>query len=287
MTDRYAVIGNPVAHSRSPEIHAAFAHATDQDMIYTRLLAPLDTFAQTLTAFRTAGDGGARGVNVTVPFKQEAFQFATAHSARARAAGAANTLRFDGETVYADNTDGVGLVRDITQNVGVGIAGKRVLLLGAGGAARGVVGALLAESPVALTINNRTIDKARAVIADWRQNGSNTAPNIDFSVLTADQLAHQQYDIVINATSSSLQNAQPELPLNVFADDALAYDMMYASAPTLFLQSATRAGARTADGLGMLVEQAAEAFFVWRQVRPRTNEVLAQLRASLSAAAWH
>ena len=282
MTDQYAVIGNPVAHSRSPEIHQAFAHLTNQDLQYTRLLAPIDQFTQTVEAFRQQG---ARGTNVTAPFKQEAFQYATQHSARAGMAGAANTLRFDGDDIFADNTDGAGLARDIVHNLGEGIAGKRVLLLGAGGAARGVVGALLAESPMQLAISNRTIDKASSLLADWRQNAPNTALDIDFVVLSAGQLAQQQFDIVINATAASLHDALPQISTDAFADSALAYDMTYGNASTPFLTLAARAGARKADGLGMLVEQAAEAFFVWRGVRPDTTDVLATLRASLQSAA--
>lgn len=266
MTDRYVVIGNPVAHSKSPRIHALFAAATGQDMAYGALLAPLDAFAATVREFIASG---GRGANVTVPFKEEAFRLATRLSERARAAGAVNTLAFDGAEIFGDNTDGAGLVRDLTANLGLTIAGKRVLLLGAGGAARGVILPLLAERPAALTIANRTVDKALA-LAEAFPGCTGCGP---------DDLAGSEFDLVINATSAGLKGGvSPRLTFS-WAPASLAYDMMYGK-DSDFLRQARAAGARAADGLGMLVEQAAEAFFVWRGLHPDTRRVLAELRSA-------
>jgi shikimate dehydrogenase len=262
MTDRYVVIGNPVAHSKSPRIHTLFAAATGQDIRYETLLAPLDGFASTLRDFIA---GGGRGANVTVPFKEEAFRLATRLSERARAAGAVNTLSFNGAEIDGDNTDGAGLVRDLQANLGFAIGGKRVLLLGAGGAARGAILPLLAERPAELLIANRTSDKATALAQAF--------PGCLACGLEG--LAKRTFDLVINATSAGLTGGVS--PRLTFAPGALAYDMVYGK-DTDFLRQATAAGARTADGLGMLVEQAAEAFLVWRGVRPDTAGVLAELR---------
>jgi shikimate dehydrogenase len=262
MRDRYVVIGNPVAHSQSPRIHALFAAATGQDMRYETLLAPLDGFAATVRDFAAAG---GRGANVTVPFKEEAFRLATRLSERARAAGAVNTLTFAGAEILGDNTDGAGLVRDLTKNLGLVVAGKRVLLLGAGGAARGVILPLLGERPAQLVIANRTVDKALALAKAF--------PGCTGCGL--DALEGREFDLVINATSIGLSGAVP--PRLTFAPGALAYDMVYGK-DTDFLHQARAAGAATADGLGMLVEQAAEAFKLWRGVRPETAAVLAELR---------
>ena len=264
MTDRYAVIGNPVAHSKSPAIHAAFAAATGQDLHYEALLAPLDGFAATVTAFMAAG---GRGANVTVPFKEEAFRLATRLTERARAAGAVNTLSFAAADILGDNTDGAGLVRDLTVNLGVALTGKRILLLGAGGAARGVILPLLGERPARLLIANRTADKAQALATAF---GRCEACGLE-------ALTGQTFDVVVNATSAGLSNAVPPRLTFSYAPEALAYDMMYGR-ETDFLRQAAAAGVRTADGLGMLVEQAAEAFGVWRGVRPETAAVLAELR---------
>jgi len=265
MTDRYAVFGNPVAHSKSPRIHALFAAATGQDLRYEAILAPLDGFAEAVRRF--AAEGG-RGANVTVPFKEEAFRLATRLTPRARAAGAVNTLRFDGQAIVGDNTDGAGLVRDITGNLGCELRGRRVLLLGAGGAARGVILPLLDAAPAGLVIANRTEDKA-ARLAD-------AFPGTTACGYTA--LAGRAFDIVINATSAGLVGAGLPLPDGIFAAGCLAYEMMYGRR-TPFMTLAQAAGATTADGLGMLVEQAAESFLLWRGVRPQTDRVLAQLRA--------
>ena len=270
MTDRYAVVGNPVAHSLSPQIHAAFARQTGADVEYTRLPAPLDGFAASVNAFRA---GGGRGVNVTLPFKLEAWRLATRRSERAEQAAAANTLKFDGDEIFGDNTDGAGLTRDIEINLGVVLAGKRILLLGAGGAARGVLLPLIERKPVALVIANRTHDKARDLAAQCSRWGRCVARRI--YELGADG----GFDVVINATSASVAGALPPLGAGVFAPGALAYDMMYGEKAALFLNfSRTQGAAMVADGLGMLVEQAAESFFVWRGVRPHTAPVMAQLR---------
>lgn len=270
MTDRYAVIGNPVEHSRSPQIHAAFALATGQDLHYARLLAPLDGFAATAREFFAAG---ARGANVTVPFKEEAWRLADELSPRARAAGAVNTLRAEGARLIGDNTDGAGLVRDLAQNLAVGLQGSRILLLGAGGAARGVLQPLLEARPAQLVIANRTLARAEELAARH--------PLLRATAFG--DLGGAQFDLVINATSASLAGEVPPLPPALFARGALAYDMMYGRGEMPFLAWARGAGAaRRADGLGMLVEQAAEAFFVWRGVRPQTAAVLADLRREVA-----
>jgi len=274
MPDRYAVVGNPVAHSKSPDIHAMFARQTGEDVAYERLLAPLDGFAGTVQAFRAAG---GRGCNVTVPFKLEAFRLAREHSARAREAQAVNVLKFDGAHVFGDNSDGVGLVRDIQDNLGLPLRGRRVLLMGAGGAAQGVLGPLLAAAPARLVIGNRTVSKAQALAARFPQAGADAG----LRALGYDELSGEPFDVVVNATSASLHDAALELPRALFAPGALAYDMMYGKGLTPFLRAAREQGAATlADGLGMLVEQAAESFFIWRGVRPLTAPVIAALRAS-------
>jgi shikimate dehydrogenase len=269
--DRYAVIGNPVEHSKSPDIHAAFAKATGQELSYERLLAPLDGFADTVAAFRL---GGGLGANVTLPFKLEAYALAAEHSARAVQAGAVNTLAWRGDHWFGDNTDGVGLVRDLRQNLGCRISDQRVLVLGAGGAARGILGPLLAAHPHMLVICNRTVKKADELAALFSEDGPvvSEAPQ---------DLIGQIFDVVINATSSSIGKSSAPLPWppGLFAPGALAYDLMYADTPTSFLDWAAAQGVtRLADGLGMLVEQAAESFFLWRGLRPETRPLLAALR---------
>ncbi len=282
--ERYVVIGNPIAHSKSPQIHAAFAHQTGETVAYDRLLAPLDGFEASVRDFIATG---GRGANVTVPFKLEAYALADLLSERATAAGAVNTMRFDrdGEriTIVGDNTDGVGLVRDIVVNAGVAVAGARVLLLGAGGAARGVILPLLAESPAQLVIANRTLERAEELVAQFAQAAhSASAGPVQLSASRFEQLAGS-FDVVINATSASLSAELPPVPPSVFAAGGFAYDMMYGAQPTVFMQMAAQAGAAVRDGLGMLVEQAAESFFVWRGVRPATMPVYRELRAQLAA----
>jgi shikimate dehydrogenase len=274
--DRYAVIGHPVAHSKSPQIHARFAAQTGQRMIYERLLAPLDGFDAAVRAFIAQG---GNGLNVTVPFKLEAHAIATQLSARAQAAGAVNTLKFDrtenGDAVIlGDNTDGVGLVTDITRNAGIDLAGKRILLLGAGGAARGVILPLLDAHPTELVIANRTRSKADDLASQFAAQGPIRAA--EFSGLAG------KFEVIINATSASLSDALPPIAPAVFGAGALAYDMMYGKEPTVFMRFARQHGATVRDGLGMLVEQAAESFFVWRSVRPDTAAVFTELRAGLS-----
>ena len=272
LNDRYVVIGNPIAHSKSPQIHARFAEQTAQSIQYERLLAPLDAFDQTLKSFITSG---GRGANVTVPFKLDAFRAATQLSARARAAEAVNTLRFDEGEIFGDNTDGVGLVRDIIHNAKFAISGKTVLLLGAGGAARGVIQALLAESPSQLIIANRTPERASELVEQFAHEANGLLQASSFADLKLN------FDLIINATSASLASELPSVPASIFASQSFVYDMMYSSHPTLFMQLATSHGAIIRDGLGMLVEQAAESFFVWRGVRPETTSVYQWLRTQL------
>ena len=274
MTDRYAVIGNPVAHSRSPAIHARFARQTGQDLAYDRLPAPLDGFIATVEAFRAAG---GRGLNVTVPFKVEAFAYCTRRSARATAAGAVNTLSFRDDGVHGDNTDGVGLVRDVEGRLGFRLAGARVLLLGAGGAARGVLAPLLDAGIARLTVANRTPARARELAA---LAGDPRVLGCGFDGLAAGEC----FDLVVNATSTGLGDAAPAIDEARYAGVRLAYDMVYGARPTAFMRQAAAQGCPTvSDGLGMLVEQAAESFFIWRGVRPQTEPVYQALREELAA----
>ena len=275
--DRYAVFGNPVAHSRSPAIHALFAAQTGQHLTYEKLLAPVDGFRGALRAFIA---GGGRGANVTVPFKLDAHAAATTLTARAAAAGAVNTLSFEGDRVIGDNTDGIGLVTDLLQNAGVVLAGRRILLLGAGGAAQGVLLPLLQSNPSQVVIANRTPEKAAAIAARFQEVAGADLSRTLLACALSDLDA--PFDIVINATAASLSDAVPVVSPAIFGHRTLAYDMMYASAPTAFMRLATGHGAAVRDGLGMLVEQAAEAFFVWRGIRPQTAAVLAQMRAALA-----
>ena len=272
MTSHYAVFGNPIAHSKSPLIHAEFAKQTGQDMDYQAILAPLDDFAGAIAAFR---DQGGAGANVTVPFKHQAFRFATRYTDRALTAEAVNTLKFENDgTILGDNTDGAGLVRDITENLQFSLAGKRLLLLGAGGAASGVGLSLLQCNPAELVIANRT--PAKAVLLADRLNKPGSASGYGFNELRG------SFDAVINATSASLHGELPPLPDTLFKPGALAYDMMYGKTDTPFMAWARQHGASTvSDGLGMLVEQAAESFYLWRDVRPDTTPVMAMLRAGI------
>jgi len=272
MTDRYAVLGNPIAHSKSPLIHAAFSSQTGQDIHYERILVPLDGFEATVRELITQG---YRGVNVTVPFKFEAFRLADETTLRAGDAGAVNTLIFNQTNVVGDNTDGAGLVRDIEVNLNRPIQAQRVLLLGAGGAAEGVLHPLLERKPSLLVIANRTLEKAGTMIA--KRPTSDT----ELAGCAFNDLSGQQFDIVINATSAGLTNAALPIPPTVYAADGLAYDMMYGH-DTPFMQQARETGAWAVDGLGMLVEQAAEAFYVWRGVRPETIPVMTMVRSLLT-----
>ena len=275
--DLYAVIGNPISQSKSPLIHTAFAKATGQNLVYTTVEGPLDGkdggFAGAVDAFRARG---GRGMNVTAPFKLDAFAYATDRSGRAELAGAANALKFEGDRVYAENFDGVGLVRDLTHNLRCALAGQRVLVLGAGGATRGALLPLLEERPTQLVIANRTLDKAQALAAPWASQHPVTGCGY------AD-LADQTFDVVLNATSASLRAELPPVPPTVFAAGALAYEMAYGKGLTPFLRLAQSAGVqRLADGVGMLAEQAAEAFAWWRGVRPDTRAVIDTLTVPLA-----
>ncbi len=269
MSDSYCVIGNPIGHSRSPAIHAAFALQTGQDLVYERCLAPLDGFGATVAELIAVG---CKGANVTVPFKLDAAALASTLSARAQAAGAVNTLTFADGAIFGDNTDGAGLVNDIVRNAGFSIAGKRVLLLGAGGAARGAIVPLLGERPAQLVIANRTRATADALVQRFAGESLSACEFADLD---------GQFDLVVNATSASLLDTMPPVPAGVFSSATLALDMMYGSKPTVFMAFASSHGATARDGLGMLVEQAAEAFSIWRGVRPDTGTILQQMRTTL------
>lgn len=282
--DRYAVIGNPIAHSRSPEIHAAFASQTGERLRYERLLAPLDAFADTVRAF--FADGGL-GLNVTTPFKVQAYDMVDRMTPRAEAAGAINTLWMEDGLLHGDNTDGIGLVRDIVDRLGVDLEGRRVLVLGAGGAAMGAMLPLIECGPERIVVANRTASRASDMLENFAEAAGEAGVELwggGFDAL-AGLSDEDGCDVVINATASSLQGDVPPVPEALLGANVLAYDMMYGARPTVFLQYAARQGARTADGLGMLVEQAAEAFEIWRGVMPDTTPVLAQLRAALDAGA--
>ncbi len=268
--DRYAVVGNPVAHSKSPQIHEAFARATGQAITYERILAPIGGFAA--VAERFAQEGG-RGLNVTVPFKLDALAVAARASERAQAAGACNTLVREGAAWFADNTDGAGIVHDLTVNLGVALQSADVLVLGAGGAARGILLPLFDQRPGAVTLSNRTMAKAQELAERFGHRGPLRA-------VAPQALAGRRFDLVINATSAGLHaDAAWPWPDGLFAPHAFAYDMLYGDAPTAFLRWAGGQGAaRGADGLGMLIEQAAESFRLWRGVRPATAPVFDLLR---------
>ncbi len=273
MTDKYAVIGNPVAHSKSPLIHAAFARQTGEALSYQALHAGIDVFERVVKCF---GEEGGRGLNVTVPFKHRAYALSARRSARAEQAQAVNTLSFDAGDIAGDNTDGVGLIRDLTLNLGRTLRNQRVLLMGAGGASYGVCGPLLDEGPSTLVVANRSVDKAIELCEHFGRLFAATAA---LSYARYHELEGRAFDVVINATSAGLSNAMPPLPAGVFAPEALAYDMVYGRS-TPFIEFAAREGARVADGLGMLVEQAAESFHIWRGVRPQTAPVIALLRGA-------
>ena len=268
MTDRYAVIGNPIAQSKSPLIHGMYAEVTGEDIEYTKIEGPLDGFAAAVDAFRAAG---GRGLNITAPFKLDAFAYATEHSERAQLAGAVNAMKFEGDRVMAENFDGVGLVRDVVHNLGCAMAGKRVLVLGAGGATRGALLPFLAEKPALLFIANRTVEKARKLATHGQVTAGGYA-----------ELEGQHFDVVFNATSASLRAELPPVPASVFARCELAYELAYGKGLTPFLRLAQNAGVKKlADGVGMLAEQAAEAFEWWRGMRPDTRAVIEKLTVPL------
>jgi shikimate dehydrogenase len=272
--DRYAVFGNPIKHSKSPLIHAAFAAQCEQSMQYRAVLVKLDGFE--LAARRFFDDGGC-GLNVTVPFKREAFDFADRLSPRASRAGAVNTLsRAEDGAIEGDNTDGIGLMRDMVANLGWAIQGLRVLVLGAGGAARGVLEPLLRENPSELLIVNRTAEKASELAAQF----TDIAP-VEGGAYA--MVAERTFDLVINATSAGLAGEMPELPGTLLTERSCCYDLVYGAEPTAFMRwAASNTAWAVADGLGMLVEQAAQSFYIWRHVRPETGPVIRQIREALT-----
>lgn len=272
MTDPYAVVGNPIAQSKSPLIHGLFAQATGQDLIYSLMEAPLGGFKAAVDAFRAAG---GKGLNITAPFKLDACAYATDHSERVKLAGAANAMKFYGAQVLAENFDGVGLVRDVTNNLHCALKGKRVLLLGAGGAARGALLPFLEQTPLELVIANRTLQKAHDLASLGAQQGRVRSSSYA-------ELVGHRFDVVFNATSASLRGELPPVPAPVFVGCELAYELAYGKGLTPFLRLAHNAGVRRlADGVGMLAEQAAEAFAWWRGVRPDTQAVIAKLTVAL------
>lgn len=270
MTDRYAVVGNPIAHSQSPRIHALFADQTGQDVSYTRILAPLDDFERTVRRFV---EEGGRGLNVTVPFKQAAWALAKQRGRLAERAGAVNTLSvLESGELRGDNTDGIGLLRDLTINLRVEIRGARVLIAGAGGAARGVLEPLLAEDPQELVIANRTAERAETLASLFAELGPVAGGGFE-------AIEDRQFDLVINATAAGLKGETPLIPASAIHRGTWCYDMVYGNGLTPFVRWAQARGAGHAvDGLGMLVEQAAESFYLWRGVRPSTAPVIRALR---------
>ena len=277
MTDSYAVIGNPIGHTKSPLIHATFARQTGQDIEYTAIEGRIGCFREDAEGFRLAG---GCGLNVTAPFKLDAFAYATDLSEQARLAGAVNALKFDGDRIHAQNFDGIGLTRDIVHNLGFPMRGKRVLLLGAGGAARGAMLPFLRQNPAQLLLVNRTVSKAQALFEQFKpfaQGGFACCSYPDLGGVA------EKFDMVINATSASLRGELPPVHTSVFAPDCLAYELAYGKGLTPFLRLARGAGAqRLADGVGMLVEQAAEAFAWWRGVRPETASMIERLTVPLA-----
>ena len=265
--DRYVVIGNPVAHSLSPAIHAAFARQTGQAIEYARMQVEDGDFRVRVRAFF---DGGGRGASVTLPFKGDAFEFADAASERARLARAANFLMLRGGGIFADNTDGAGLVADLTRNHGFELKGAQVLIVGAGGAARGVIGPMLARAPARVVVANRTLERAQVLAASFGALG-------EIEAVALDSIPAAPVDLVLNATSASTLGASLSPPEGIFGRSTLAYDMAYGMPARAFVEGARALGARATDGLGMLVEQAAEAFELWRGIRPATQPVLEQL----------
>ena len=268
MTDQYAVMGNPIGHSKSPDIHHAFAVQTQEDIVYSAMLVPIEDFNTSADEFFIEG----KGTNITVPFKQNAFDYADVLTGRAQRAGAVNTLTLKEGKVIGDTTDGVGLVRDLVNNNHCELKGKTILVLGAGGAVRGILEPLLALSPASLLIANRTASKAISLANDFNALGN-------ISGCGFNDVPASGFDLIINGTSASLSGELPPISKTVIAPTTISYDMMYSAKPTVFNEWAKSMGAKLClDGLGMLVEQAAESFFIWRNVRPATNEVMNTLR---------
>lgn len=269
--DQYGVMGNPITHSKSPRIHTLFAQQTNQRLTYTAIHVDLGGFAQAVGNFDASG---GKGLNITVPFKQEAWELVDTRSARAERAGAVNTIKFEKDTAYGDNTDGVGLVNDLTQNHHLVLQGKRILLMGAGGAARGVLAPLLETKPAVLVIANRTPDKAVELAAAFADLGKVQGCGYH-------ELNGKQFDLVINATAASLQGELPPLPADILAANAMCYDMMYGKETPFMTWARDHGATLVLDGLGMLVEQAAESFYFWRGVRPQTAPVIELLRKEI------
>ena len=276
MTDlkkHFAVIGNPIHHSLSPQIHAAFAKENGLDIDYESVLSPLDQFKNTMHQLIQQKFTGA---NVTLPFKKEAYQLATTHSGHARIAEAVNTLEFKEDEIIGHNTDGIGLVRDLEQNLDTHLKNKKILLIGAGGAAEGVIYSMLEKNPSELTLTNRTIEKSNVIQNKMDVHAKSFNVNLNVTEIT--KCPHQYFDVIINATSASLINAELHMDPKVFHEGCLAYDMMYGK-ETSYIREAISQGSKTSDGLGMLVEQAAEAFFIWHHIQPTTKSVIESLRS--------
>ena len=276
MTDlkkHFAVIGNPIHHSLSPQIHAAFAKENGLDIDYESVLSPLDQFKNTMHQLIQQKFTGA---NVTLPFKKEAYQLATTHTGHARIAEAVNTLEFKEDEIIGHNTDGIGLVRDLEQNLDTHLKNKKILLIGAGGAAEGVIYSMLEKKPSELTLTNRTIEKSNVIQNKMDVHAKSFDVNLNVTEIT--KCPHQYFDVIINATSASLINAELHMDPKVFHEGCLAYDMMYGK-ETSYIREAISQGSKTSDGLGMLVEQAAEAFFIWHHIQPTTKSVIESLRS--------
>jgi shikimate dehydrogenase len=277
--DSYCVFGHPIAHSKSPWIQARFAELTGQTLQYEKTWVPLDAFNATVHAFKAAG---GKGCNVTLPFKTEAAALATECSPRVALAQACNTLKFDGEHIYGENTDGLGLVTDLASNAGFSLQGRRILLIGAGGASAGLLGPLLTQKPHCIWVANRSVDKAIHLVARHASLAEMEGVDCQAFGLTHEAILSQSFDLVINASSSSLQQAALPVPATVLQPNGLACDLMYGPAAQGFLEWARAHGTEARDGLGMLVEQAAASFHLWRGVQPPTQQVLAELRALVS-----
>ncbi|QDC80693.1 shikimate dehydrogenase [Candidatus Methylopumilus universalis] len=276
MTDlkkHFAVIGNPIHHSLSPQIHRAFAKENGLHIAYEAILSPLDQFTNTMHKLIAQK---LSGVNVTLPFKKEAYQLATTHSSHARIAEAVNTLEFKQGEMIGHNTDGIGLVRDLEQNLDIHLKNKKILLIGAGGAAEGVIYSMLEKKPSELTLTNRTIEKSNVIQKKMDVHAKSF--NVHLNVIEIPKCPHQYFDVIINATSASLSDANLNIDHKVFHEGSLAYDMMY-DKETSFIREAKSRGSKVSDGLGMLVEQAAEAFFIWHHIKPQTKSVIESLRA--------
>ena len=276
MTDlkkHFAVIGNPIHHSLSPQIHAAFAKENGLHIAYEAILSPLDQFTNTMHKLIAQK---LSGVNVTLPFKKEAYQLATTHSSHARIAESVNTLEFKQGEMIGHNTDGIGLVRDLEQNLDTHLKNKKILLIGAGGAAEGVIYSMLEKKPSELTLTNRTIEKSNVIQKKMDVHAKSF--NVHLNVIEIPKCPHQYFDVIINATSASLSDDALHMDPKVFHKGSLAYDMMYGK-ETSFIREAKSQGSKVSDGLGMLVEQAAEAFFIWHHIKPQTKSVIESLRA--------